>query len=310
MSVPFSILTGYLGAGKTTVLNRVLANAQGRRIAVLVNELGRVAIDSKLILSRGSDVLELAGGCICCSLDLKNDLWDGIVDVVKRSKPDHVVLETTGIAEPQAIVDGLGRLPAEHQGVVDLAGVIAVVDGVVGKATLQDREEASEQVITADRVLFSKLDIAGPELVSAIHSSVSALNNDAERAAFPHTPDGDRALVPWLLNHRRQAKKAARSHHHSHQVSAAVFCEQTPLHSVPLMKLFEELAPTLLRVKGWVHIANEQRRAYLELAGDTLSLRYDKPWGETRPETELVVIGDNLDEAALRRRLWACRTST
>ncbi|MBZ0233895.1 MAG: hypothetical protein K8M05_16325, partial [Deltaproteobacteria bacterium] len=110
--IPFTILTGFLGAGKTTTLNRVLAAPHGRRVAVLVNELGRIAIDSKLILFRGSDVLELAGGCVCCKLDVKSDLWDGIAEVVKRTSPDQVVLETTGIAEPAAILEGLDRVPA------------------------------------------------------------------------------------------------------------------------------------------------------------------------------------------------------
>ena len=109
--VPFTILTGWLGAGKTTALNRMLAAPHGRRIAVLVNELGRISIDTQLIVGRGGDVLELAGGCVCCKVDIKNDLWDGIGDIVARARPDHVVLETTGIAEPAAILDGPRHAP-------------------------------------------------------------------------------------------------------------------------------------------------------------------------------------------------------
>src|ERR1700742_4169156 len=105
--VPFTILTGWLGAGKTTVLNRMLAAPGGKRIAVLVNELGRISIDTQLIVGAGGDVLELAGGCVCCKVDIKNDLWDGIGELVRRTAPDHVVLETTGIAEPAAIFEGL-----------------------------------------------------------------------------------------------------------------------------------------------------------------------------------------------------------
>jgi G3E family GTPase len=121
-AVPFTILTGYLGAGKTTALNRMLGQPLGRRIAVLVNELGRVAIDGRLIARAGGDVLELAGGCVCCKIDVKNDLWDGIADVVARSAPDHLVLETTGIAEPPALVAGLERLPEPMAGRIALAG--------------------------------------------------------------------------------------------------------------------------------------------------------------------------------------------
>src|SRR4051812_49534474 len=109
--VPFTILTGWLGAGKTTALNRMLAAPHGKRIAVLVNELGRISIDTQLIVGRGGDVLELAGGCVCCKVDIKNDLWDGIADVIARSSPEHVILETTGIAEPAAILENLHRVP-------------------------------------------------------------------------------------------------------------------------------------------------------------------------------------------------------
>src|ERR1043165_7148240 len=89
----------------------MLGAPHGKRIAVLVNELGRISIDTQLIVGRGGDVLELAGGCVCCKLDIKNDLWDGIADIVNRSAPDQIVLETTGIAEPAAILDGLVRVP-------------------------------------------------------------------------------------------------------------------------------------------------------------------------------------------------------
>ena len=108
-------------------LNRMLAASHGKRIAVLVNELGRISIDTQLIIGRGGDVLELAGGCVCCKVDIKNDLWDGIGDIVARSAPDHVVLETTGIAEPAAILDGLVRVPEAVRDRIIPAGVICVV---------------------------------------------------------------------------------------------------------------------------------------------------------------------------------------
>src|ERR1051325_9975862 len=128
MRVPFTILTGWLGAGKTSPPNRMLAAQHGRRIAVLGNELGRISIDTQLILNRGGDVLELAGGCVCCKVDIKNDLWDGIGDIVARSQPDAVVLETTGIAEPAAILDGLVQVKDEVRERIVPAGVVCVVD--------------------------------------------------------------------------------------------------------------------------------------------------------------------------------------
>jgi len=301
---PFTILTGFLGAGKTTIINRMLSAPAGKKIAVLVNELGRVAIDGKLILSRGGDVLELAGGCVCCKIDVKNDLWDGIADVVRRSGPDAVVLETTGIAEPPAILEGLGRVD-----VVSAAGVVCVVDADAGARTLDAREEARVQLECADRVLLSKLDLAPPGSVDATHARISALNPAAERASFPRTDEGDRALTPWLLSRRSPRKHGdPRAHRHS-QISAVSFVEDAPLSAAAVRDLMGELAATLLRVKGFVHLADQSRRGILELAGNQLGLELGEPWGKDPPRTELVFIGEGLDAAAIRRRLWACRTA-
>jgi G3E family GTPase len=311
--VPFSILTGYLGAGKTTVLNRVLSAPQGRRVAVLVNELGRIAIDSRLILSRGGDVLELAGGCVCCKIDVKNDLWDGIADVVRRSAPDHVVLETTGIAEPSAIIEGLERLPEEARDRVTLAGVICVVDAEAGAAQLDRRVEARSQVEEADRIMLSKLDRADADRVTDLHARLRELCAGAELASFPAGDAGTAALVPWLLEARTRTRAgAARPHHHAHgdgQLVAASFVEEAPLLAAPLLALVEGLGERLVRAKGFVHLAGEPRRAFLERAGAHTELSFGEPWGDEPPRTELVLIGEALDEAALRRRLWACRTA-
>lgn len=303
---PFTILTGFLGAGKTTVVNRMLSAPGGRKIAVLVNELGRVAIDSKLILSRGGDVLELAGGCVCCKIDVKNDLWDGIADVVRRSRPDAVVLETTGIAEPPAITEGLARVDC-----VTGAGVVCVVDADAGARTLDAREEARAQLECADRVLLSKLDIAAPDAVDATHARIAEINSEAERASFPATDDGDRALTPWLLDRRalrRRAGAANRAHRHG-QITAVSFVEDAPLSEAALRDLASSLSPRLLRVKGFVHLAGSERRGYLELAGNQLGLELGAPWADDTRRTELVLIGEDLDEAAIRRQLWACRTA-
>ena len=109
--VPLVIVSGFLGAGKTTVLNRVLGAQHHRRLAVIVNELGRIDIDGKLLRARAGDVVELAGGCVCHEVRTQEELWGALDEVIARSRPEVVVLETTGIAEPQAILDGLAALP-------------------------------------------------------------------------------------------------------------------------------------------------------------------------------------------------------
>jgi G3E family GTPase len=311
--LPFTILTGYLGAGKTTVLNRVLAVPSERRVAVLVNELGRIAIDGRLILSQGGDILELAGGCVCCKVETKNDLWDGIADVVARSRPDHVVLETTGIAEPDAILEGMARrLPATLQDRLVLAGVVAVVDGEDGVRALERRDEARAQVASADRLILSKLDRASADQLAALHAALDRLGGDAERAGFAADAAGDRALAGYLLEVRDRARRAARPHAHVHrqgQLTAISVALDAPLHGPRLVAVVEAWRERLHRVKGFVHLAGDDRRGFLELAGASLALSAGAPWGDDARRSELVFIGEDLDEAALRRQLAASATA-
>ena len=326
------ILTGWLGAGKTSALNRMLAAPHGRKIAVLVNELGRISIDTKLIVARGGDVLELAGGCVCCKVDIKNDLWDGIADIVARSSPDHVVLETTGIAEPAAILDSLvaardvaddsisAKRRREQQAArrsIAPAGVVCVVDAETGGDALAEREEAGAQAMAADRVLIAKLDVAPADAVRRTHARLDELAPHAERAGFPHDNAGALAMTSWLLESRAlrawTAKPAhdhaGESHHHGNQLNAVTVIDDAALVGERVLAVIESLGTRLVRAKGFVHLADDDRRGFVERAGVRTSLSSREPWGDAPRRTELVLIGDGLDEAALQRALWACRAA-
>jgi G3E family GTPase len=345
-AVGFTILTGFLGAGKTTTLNRMLAAPHGRRLAVLVNELGRIAIDSRLIVHRGGDVLELAGGCVCCKVDVKSDLWDGIAEVVARSQPEQVVLETTGIAMPAAILDGMDRVPAAVRDRIVAAGVICVIDAADGAGQLDRREEARAQLAAADRVLLRKLDRATPAQVRAVRERIARLAPAAELASFPDSDDGAMAMTGWMLEHRAIRRHApaprpdardlgpqasglrsdeattardhhdhhdhrhehGRGHHHAGQLAAMVFVDDAPLLPEGVLAVLEGLGERLVRAKGFVRIADDERAAFVEKAGSVLDLRRGLTWPGA-PRTELVLIGDELDEAELRRALWACRAA-
>lgn len=321
--VPLIIVTGFLGAGKTTMLNRVLGAPHGRRIGVIINELGRIDIDTRLIKSRAGDVMELVGGCVCHEVRVQSELWAAVAEVVARSQPEVMILETTGIAEPWSILDGLDALP-RRTAPVTAGAVVCVVDAESGARQLERHEEARAQVEAADRILLSKLDLATPELIVGIHRLLAQRNADAERAGFPAGVEGTAALCPWLLdvNPRDGASRAralagagaaaeggdGHAHPHAHgQLVAAAFSDDAPLLAEPLLQVCERLGPSLVRAKGFVRLAGEARRGFLERAGAHTTLKLAEPWGDDAPRTELVFIGEGFDEAALRRQLWACR---
>ena len=262
--------------------------------------------------------MELVGGCVCHEVRVQSELWAAVGEVVKRSEPEVMILETTGIAEPWSILDGLDALP-RRTAPVTAGAVVCVVDAEAGVKQLQRHEEARAQVESADRILLSKLDLATPEQIVAIHRLLGQRNADAERAGFPEGAEGTAALVTWLLDlggragasrtrapHASEGGELHRPHPHG-QLVAAVFAEDAPLLAEPLMQVCERLGPALVRAKGFVHLAGEARRGFLERAGAHTTLRYAEPWGDERPRTELVMIGEGFDEAAIRRQIWACR---
>lgn len=304
---PLVLLTGFLGAGKTTTLNRVLGRQLRLRVGVIINELGRIDIDTRLIKSRAGDVMELAGGCVCHEVRVQSELWAAIEEVKRRSRPDVVVLETTGIAEPWSILSGLEDLgdaaPAAS------AGVVCVVDAEAGAGQLARHEEARAQVEAADRILLTKLDLAAADAVVALHRELARRNPAAERASFPAGDEGTAALVPWLLDPRAAPRAARRDRHaHAHgQLAVVAFSDPEPLLAEPLLAVIESLGDALVRAKGFIHLAGDDRRGFLERAGARTALAPGERWGAEPRATELVLIGDALDGDAIRRQLWACR---
>ena len=307
---PLVLLTGFLGAGKTTILNRVLGAQHRRRVGVIINELGRIDIDSRLIKSRAGDVMELAGGCVCHEVRVQSELWAAIAEVARRSQPEVVLRETTGIAEPWSILDGLEALPREEAPAV-AAGVVCVVDAEAGGAQLARHEEARAQVEAADRILLTKLDLAAEEAVVALHRELAQRNPAAERASFPDSEEASAALVPWLLDTRAAARaqaRPARAGAHAHgQLVAVSFTDEQPLLGEPLMAVIDGLGPALVRAKGFIRLAGSLHRGFLERAGAHTSLVLGDAWGADTPRTEMVLIGEALDADAINRQLWARR---
>jgi G3E family GTPase len=305
-AVPLVILTGFLGAGKTTILNRVLGAQHHRRLAVIVNELGRIDVDGRLLKARSGDVVELAGGCVCHEVRTLEELEEACAEVIRRARPEVIVLETTGIAEPAAILEGLAARPAEGRQVA-AARVVTVVDADAGLGQLARHAEARAQVETADRLLLTKLDLAAPDGLLELHRRLEQLNPEAERASFP--AGAEHALVPWLLDGLAPRPPGRHAHPpHAHgQLVAAAFAEDAPLLAEPLLGVCRRLGAALVRAKGFVHLAGEARQGFLERAGRALEIRLGDPWPPGPRRTEIVLIGEGLDPEALQRQIWSCR---
>src|SRR5262252_4288395 len=169
-SLPTTLLTGFLGSGKTTLLRRALTSPQLADTAVIINEIGEIAIDHHLVDFVEGDVLELPGGCLCCAV--REDLARTLRDLIERRDAGEIrrfrriVIETTGLADPAPILFTLGTDPMlDHR--LRLAGVVTLIDTVSGAATLHRFAEAARQAALADMLVVTKTDLAplGPDLM-------------------------------------------------------------------------------------------------------------------------------------------------
>jgi G3E family GTPase len=313
--VPFFLVTGFLGAGKTTLINRVLAAPQGKRIAILVNDVGQINVDRQLLSGRAGDLIELTGGCVCCQVDLQRDLFGGVDDLVERAQPDAVVLETTGIADPRVLlaafdaVDESGEL--RHGSAVPM-GVTCVVDAELGVAG-EARSEWRAQIEAADRIVLTKIERASPESLRALHARLVELAPHAERAAFPEgaeRAEASQALARFLLAKKTQRRLDASPTHAHSQLSVSTFLSDAPLLEAPFTELLATLVDQLVRLKGWAQLHSDAglRWAYVERAGARLTIETcDPPPHQTRSELVFILDPGPVDEEVLRRRLWACR---
>lgn len=170
MRLPVTILGGYLGAGKTTLVNHLLRHAEGRRIAVMVNDFGTLAIDADLIAAQEGNVLSLAGGCVCCSFG--DDLVGALLDLAKREpRPDHVLIETSGVALPGAVARSLSLL-------FDYAldAIIVLADAETTADRLADPylgDTLQRQFGDADLIVLNKCDLASRDAITALSARLA-----------------------------------------------------------------------------------------------------------------------------------------
>jgi G3E family GTPase len=337
--IPVTVLTGFLGAGKTTFLNRILRESHGKRYAVIVNEYGELGIDGSLVIGADEEVLELNNGCLCCKM--RGDLVR-VMSALSRRKGelDGILIETSGLADPAPIIQTCFADDFIRQH-VRMDAIVCVADARHLPLQIKNSLEAAQQLAQADAIILNKLDLLDvndriepddrSDAIGDLETQLRAINATARifRAVHCDAPLADllghcsfdlaRLRLPrqtlGLTEDKPRRYMKVRPARHTHGIDCVSISMDRPLareRFLPwLQKLVRDRGQDLLRIKGIVHLYGVDERLVFQGVHMTLDTDTDQRWtSEEARESRFVFIGRNLDKATLHQELESCGVSS
>jgi len=312
---PVTILTGFLGAGKTTLLNRILTEEHGLRIAVIENEFGEVGIDHELVINADEEIFEMNNGCICCTV--RGDLIRILGNLMKRrDKFDHILIETTGLADPGPVVQTFFA-DEEMKEKLSVNAVVTLVDAKHILLHLDDSDEVREQIAFADVVLLNKCDLVHPEDLDDLEKRIRSMN---ALTKIHRTTNADVAIDRVLdvggfnLDHAMEVDphflEAGHHHHHDDGVTSVGIeaegdCDGKKLNEW-LSRIVREQGADIFRMKGVFAIKGGPDRIIFQGVHMIIDAANGGPWGSRPRRNTLVFIGRHLDREALQEGFRSC----
>lgn len=315
-AIPATVVTGFLGSGKTTLINRILSEQHGKKIAVIVNEFGEISIDGQLVIREDqAELVEFNNGCLCCTV--RGDLVDTLARLQERAGDlDGILIETTGLADPAPVASTF-FVAEEVKAGIKLDAFVTVVDAVNLETNLAQSNEAVEQVAFSDIVLINKIDLVGPEQIAAIETRIRKLN---PLAIIHHTVNAEVDIAKIvgvgafdLVQKLEVDPEFLGDHEHEHDAAVTSFVleETSPIDinsfALWMNKIASERGDDLYRTKGIFDARGFNERLVFQSVRMLTTMRPDKPWpvGEPR-KSQFVVIGKNLDRAEFAEGLARC----
>jgi len=321
--VPITLLTGFLGAGKTTLLNRILNGQHGLRVGVLVNDFGAINIDRELIAGVEQNTISLTNGCVCC--EIRDDLITSLEQLLTRKDAiDYVILEASGVADPEGIV--MTFLSPNYEGLLRLDSITCVIDAE-GIFAHGDNERVNltklRQIGFADLVVLNKVDLVGPEHVEVAREWI---DHHIHRIRIIETTHCDIPLEVLLAvgrfdpaqtirGHAEDDIDKSHEHHHSPGPASEMFDTWSyetdqPFSMEALREMVRrELPASIYRCKGIVFTSDSPEKRYaLQVVGRRTEIQELGEWGDRAQHTQIVAIGESggFDAQELNNKFNAC----
>jgi G3E family GTPase len=307
--LPVTIITGFLGSGKTTVLNHILTNCQNLKVAVLVNEFGDIDIDSQLLVKVDQNQIELSNGCICCTIN--DDLVDAVYQVLeKRDRIDYLIVETTGLADPLPVA--LTFLGTELRDLTQLDAILTLIDAETFTLDHYSSDTAYKQVAYGDILILNKADLVPEEQLQQLEAQLTEIKSGARilRSRYGHLP----LEVILGINLSRDSTYQNASppepsilprHLQNDGFMAVSFKSERPF-SIKKFQHFldNQLPEQVYRAKGILWFKESPARHIFQLSGKRFQLD-DSDWNTT-PNNQLVLIGRHLNPIQLQQLLTNC----
>lgn len=313
--LPVTVITGFLGAGKTTLVNHLLQQQPDAVIGVIVNEFGEVGIDGELILANEDITIEIRNGCVCCTV--RTDLVAGVKALLARDiQLDRLIIETSGLADPAPVLQTF-LADADLMQAVQLEAVVTLVDAANVNRQIGN-EIAQEQVAFSDLIVLNKVDLLAPQDIVQLEHLLRAMNPSADimRTRHAQAPADavfgvQRFSLPNLLAIEPGILQDEHDHEHDASVSSCAVetgrALDADLFNRWVNALVAQQGADLMRMKGILHFEGEARRFHFHSVHMLLEAKPGKRWEAVSPrQSRFVFIGRNLDAAALQRGFLQC----
>ena len=313
--MPVTIITGFLGSGKTTLINKILHNKHKLKVAVLVNEFGDINIDTQLLMDVNENMLELSNGCICCTIN--EGLVDAVYQVLESDKKvDYLIIETTGVADPLPII--LTFLSTELKDLTYLDSVLTLVDSENFTPDHFDSEAALKQIAYGDIILLNKTDLVSQDRVDYLESYIKTVNKGARilRTEYSKIPSylildvNTSKLRPYFIednNDKYEVQKKSQNHLINDGFTSVSFRSARPFSAMKFQNNFiDELPENIFRAKGILWFQESESKHIFQLSGRRYDMQIEK-WSIT-PTNQLVLIGRDLDPLIIQQNLTNCLT--